>query len=273
MKLLKKIPKKLHKLRSFGTKYDRSCERSGSNWKKSFLLFNRELFKHYAAEQIRNDVCYHDLDVTIVSVGGGFGYGQLGMSHHATEDLSIMRSVPNLNTYVPFDTKSTIKVTQSLLTRSRPNYLRLERGSPLILDSDINYNIRGFASKGDIDTTLTIFAIGGISEEAFKLSALLNDIHMKNSVNIVQSFQDFDEKYLKIVLSKTSTAISIEENVKSGGLSGWLLEQSSKFGISLKLKSFGIDGFVSKVGEQSYLRNECGIDAKSIFKHLKETLK
>ena len=52
-------------------------------------------------EQIRNDICYHDLDVTIVSIGGGFSYGQLGMSHHATEDLSILRAIPNLNVMVP----------------------------------------------------------------------------------------------------------------------------------------------------------------------------
>ena len=52
-------------------------------------------------EQIRNDVCYHDLDVCIVSIGGGFSYGQLGMSHHAIEDLSIMRAIPNLRIFVP----------------------------------------------------------------------------------------------------------------------------------------------------------------------------
>ena len=51
-------------------------------------------------EQIRNDICYHNANVTIVSVGSGFSYGQLGMSHFATEDISIMRSLPNLKVFL-----------------------------------------------------------------------------------------------------------------------------------------------------------------------------
>ena len=52
-------------------------------------------------EQIRNDACYHDANVNVVSIGGGFGYGSLGMSHHATEDLSIMRAIPGLDVIAP----------------------------------------------------------------------------------------------------------------------------------------------------------------------------
>lgn len=224
-------------------------------------------------EQIRNDVCYHNLDVTIVSVGGGFGYGQLGMSHHATEDLSIMRSVPNLNTYAPFDDKSTVEITERLLARSQPNYLRLERGSSTIKAKDINYEINGIASKGNLKSAVAIFSIGGISEEAFILSDLLSGIDITNSVNVIQSFQDFDQRYIESILSAAKITISIEENVKTGGLGSWLLEQSSKFGLSIKLLSFGIDGFVSKVGDQKYLRSECGIDARAMFEVLKERLK
>jgi len=223
-------------------------------------------------EQIRNDVCYHNLDVTIVSVGAGFGYGQLGMSHHATEDLSIMRSVPNLNTYVPFDNQSTIEITKRLLKRSGPNYLRLERGSPAINSNGIQYNKNGIAFKGNPYSENVIFAIGGISEEAFYLSELLSEVNISSSVNIIQSFQDFDESHLKNVFSKASIIISIEENIETGGLAGWLLEQSSKFGIPIQLKPFGIKGFVSKVGDQNYLRAECGIDAKSVFRNLKQSL-
>ena len=54
-------------------------------------------------EQIRNDVCYHNADVKIIAVGGGFSYGQLGMSHHATEDIAVMRALPNMTVYSPAD--------------------------------------------------------------------------------------------------------------------------------------------------------------------------
>lgn len=223
-------------------------------------------------EQIRNDVCYHNLDVTIVSVGGGFGYGQLGMSHHATEDLSIMRSIPNLNTYVPFDKKSTIDISVRLLNRTGPNYLRIERGCPTINANEVQYNKDCIAFKGDEGAKIAIFSIGGISEEAFKLSELLSDENIANSVNVIQSFQDFDISHVQNILSKATLNISIEENVKTGGLGSWLLEQGSKLETSIKLKSYGISGFISKVGDQGYLRTECGIDAQAIFQDLKEDL-
>ena len=223
-------------------------------------------------EQIRNDVCYHNLDVTIVSVGAGFGYGQLGMSHHATEDLSIMRCIPNLHTYVPFNKQSTYTISECIIGRKNPNYLRLERGSSEVNDN-INYEKNGFAFKGNPDSEVAIFSVGGISQEAFDLSALLSRENVDNCVNVVLSFQDFDEHYLKHILSSASLIISIEENVSSGGLAGWILEQSSRFGMAINLTGFGIDGFVSKVGDQHYLREECGLNAKEIFKNLKDNFK
>ena len=65
-------------------------------------------------EQIRNDICYHDLNVTIVCVGGGFSYGQLGMSHHATEDLSIMRAIPNMIVEAPCGSEEVKKSVREL---------------------------------------------------------------------------------------------------------------------------------------------------------------
>ena len=65
-------------------------------------------------EQIRNDICYHDLNVTITSIGGGFSYGQLGMSHHATEDLSIMRALPNMTVVAPGTFNEVNKYFQSI---------------------------------------------------------------------------------------------------------------------------------------------------------------
>ena len=98
------------------------------------------------------------------------------------------------------------------------------------------------------------------------MSELLSEKNIISSAHVIQSFQDLDKSHSQNILSKSTLNISIEENVKSGGLGSWLLEQGSKFEISLKLKSYGISGFVSKVGDQSYLRTECGIDAKAIFK-------
>src|SRR6185295_15470700 len=78
-------------------------------------------------EQIRNDACYHMADVKVVSVGGGFAYGALGMSHHATEDLAIMRALPNMVVVAPADPLETAAAVRAVAARPGPCYLRLGR--------------------------------------------------------------------------------------------------------------------------------------------------
>ena len=80
-------------------------------------------------EQIRNDLCYHQAKVKIVSIGGGFCYGPLGVSHHATEDLAIMRALPRMTVVAPGDVTETILATRSIYQTPGPGYLRLGRGN------------------------------------------------------------------------------------------------------------------------------------------------
>ena len=80
-------------------------------------------------EQIRNDCVYHKADVKIVCVGGGFVYGSLGMSHHATEDMSVMRAIPDMICYTPGDPAETEAVTHDMIWRKGTCYLRLGRGN------------------------------------------------------------------------------------------------------------------------------------------------
>lgn len=79
-------------------------------------------------EQIRNDIVYHDLPVTIVAVGGGLGYGALGYSHHAVQDIACLRTFPGLLLATPGDPHEVIAVTRWLLEHARPAYLRLGKG-------------------------------------------------------------------------------------------------------------------------------------------------
>src|SRR5690348_1286488 len=81
-------------------------------------------------EQLRNDACYHEANVKVVSIGGGFSYGQLGMSHHATEDLSILRALPGITVCAPGSAYEAECLVEALVARPGPSYLRLERGSP-----------------------------------------------------------------------------------------------------------------------------------------------
>src|SRR5207245_8966920 len=84
-------------------------------------------------EQIRNDVCYHNANVKVVSVGGGLAYGALGVTHHATEDIAVMRTLPNMTIVAPADSIEAELATRALATQSGPAYLRLGRsGEPRV---------------------------------------------------------------------------------------------------------------------------------------------
>ncbi|HMP74707.1 MAG TPA: transketolase [Kiritimatiellia bacterium] len=78
-------------------------------------------------EQIRNDVCYHKLPVCVVAVGGGYMYGPLGPTHHATEDIAILRTLPGMRVFVPFGKASTCMAVDEILAEDQPAYLRLGR--------------------------------------------------------------------------------------------------------------------------------------------------
>jgi transketolase len=143
-------------------------------------------------EQLRNDVCYHDANVTAVSVGGGFSYGQLGMSHFATEDLAILRALPNMKVVVPSDPWQAYELTKQLYTTGGPTYLRLDKdkagldqsGEPVILGK-----VRQVRSGVDA----VIFATGGIVGQAMiaaealhkeGLSVSVIDVHTVSSLRL-----------------------------------------------------------------------------------------
>ena len=78
-------------------------------------------------EQIRNDAAYHEVNLTVVSSGGGFTYGALGMSHHATEDLAIMRALPDVTVLAPSPTWEAYHATKAITETSGVGYLRIEK--------------------------------------------------------------------------------------------------------------------------------------------------
>ena len=117
-------------------------------------------------EQIRNDVCYHNLDVNIVSIGGGFSYGSLGMSHHATEDLAVMRSLPNLKILSPSGLWETEEATKALARSKGPGFLRLDKSYGKDYSEIDDEFIIGRARTLSEGKDCSIIVTGGILEEA-----------------------------------------------------------------------------------------------------------
>src|SRR5437867_8897552 len=124
-------------------------------------------------EQIRNDVCYHEANVKIVAVGGGFAYGPLGMTHHATEDLAIMRALPGIVVVAPGDPWEVERATRAIVAEPGPCYLRLGRaGEPTLHGAGDAFELgRGIRMREG--RALTIISTGGLLESALEAAEQL----------------------------------------------------------------------------------------------------
>ena len=117
-------------------------------------------------EQIRNDCAYHEANVKIVCVGGGFAYGAHGMSHHATEDIAIMRALPNIKVFAPGDLVETEEVTKAMLKIDGTCYLRLGKGGEKRIHTILKEFEVGKAIKICDGNDIAIFSTGAILDEA-----------------------------------------------------------------------------------------------------------
>jgi len=216
-------------------------------------------------EQIRNDACYHDLNINIVSMGIGFSYGALGNSHHATEDLAIMRSLPNITIFSPisnFDaeyiTTHAVKTPGVVYIRLDKSYLKKYKGNELCSFGNSLRIING--------SKVTIFSIGGILEEVLSAVNLLSNKNINPTVIAFTKIKPIDEKIVIEEAKKGNFIVTVEEGNLCGGFGSAVLEVLEKNNASFKrVLRLGIkDKFISEVGSQEYLRDICGLSAKGI---------
>jgi transketolase len=215
-------------------------------------------------EQIRNDICYHDVNVTIVSVGAGFSYGQLGMTHFATEDLSIMRSLPNLKVIAPSDPWQMKYLIPEMLLDDSPKYLRIDKGAAGCQENFIpKIGIPQRLIDGD---EVTIISIGSIASEAIKASEVLHKKGISTRVLLLNSLKPSKIEEIIRACNETSIIVTLEEHSIVGGLGSFIAdvivsnntcpERFIKLGIN--------DEFPEIVGDQSYLRRVFKLDSNSI---------
>lgn len=218
-------------------------------------------------EQLRNDAFYHEANVNVVSVGGGFSYGQLGMSHHATEDLSIMRSLPCVTVIAPGSRFETREAVSAQLRLTGPTYLRLERAAAnFVDDGSVPFEV-GKARELRSGNDLTLVASGGVVSEAVSAADKLKERGVQCRVLSMPTLKPFDAAAMRSAAMETGGIISIEENSVLGGLGGAVAEVCLESDIRPKFfRRLGIaDTYVSVVGDQSFLRKSARIDQQSII--------
>jgi transketolase len=223
-------------------------------------------------EQIRNDGCYHDLNITIVASGGGFSYGPLGMSHHATEDIAILRGLPSMSLVAPGTAWEASEAIEALVKSDGVGYLRLDKtvadgnSTPLFsLGRSIRYK------KG---ADVTLFATGGILRDAIQAAKLLQEFGIDAGVVSMYSIKPIDKDTIIDAANKTGGIVTIEEHNIDGGLGSAIAEVCMDSGfIPKKFLRIGLDNqYSSIVGSQDYLRAHYQMDATAIVKRVKVLL-
>ncbi|NYE03853.1 transketolase [Bacillus niacini] len=226
-------------------------------------------------EQIRNDAAYHNANVKVVAVGGGFAYGSLGMSHHATEDIAIMRALPNVTVLAPGDIKETEEAVKAIYKWPGTCYLRLGRGGGKpIHEGAIDFKI-GKAIKLLEGETVAIFSTGEILEEAKKGATLLNNMGVSTGLFSFPTVKPIDYETIIQSANNVDLIITVEEHNIIGGFGSAVAEVLAGVqGNHAQLIRIGLDDkYSSIVGSQEYLRDCYGISAQQIVDKVINTLK
>lgn len=223
-------------------------------------------------EQIRNDAAYHGANVKVVAIGGGFSYGQLGMSHHATEDLAILRSIPEMTVMSPGCLWEAEEATSAIARVQGTCYLRLDKSDAGRTNRPGERfelgRIRTLRQGDDI----TLIATGGILGEVLKAATQLAADGVRARVLSVHSIKPFDQEPVIRAARETGGIVTIEEHMIDGGLGSLVAETCLDAGAPPKgFSRIGIrGGFASVVGAQGYLRSRYGLDAAHIVTRARE---
>ncbi len=223
-------------------------------------------------EQIRNDICYHNLPVTIVSIGAGLGYGTLGYTHHGIEDIAAMRSLPNISIYSPSDPIDVTQVLSRIDKNPAPTYLRLgKNGEPEIIEVTKNA-IPGSVRELTSGSNLTILATGALTENCLRVAQQLRTQGFEIQVISVTQLEPLETKFLSANITSTKILV-VEEHVKRGGFASALLETFNENGSTAQLHRLYVDeAKISETGTQEYLRGLSGLDKLGITKKCLEIL-
>ena len=225
-------------------------------------------------EQIRNDCAYHQANVKIVCVGGGFVYGSLGMSHQATEDIAIMRALPDVAVFCPGDLTEAEEITKAIVDYPGTCYLRLGRGGEKRIHEKIENFQVGRAIRVKDGEKIAIFSTGAIFEEVEIVCEKLKESGINPTVYTFPTVKPLDEETILKCAGSHDLIVTCEEHNVVGGFGGAVAEVMAENPARAKLMRIGMnDQYCVKVGNQKYLRNEYGMSGEKIAERILERIK
>ncbi|MFH1541823.1 MAG: transketolase [bacterium] len=216
-------------------------------------------------EQIRNDVCLHNLPVKIVGNGGGYGYGIMGATHHTLEDIAIMRLLPNMRVYIPLTAEDVETAVNLMAKDPAPNYLRLN------LPAKIDNPIEEFQQWRLIKpgNKVVVIGVGPVLENIIKLAG--DDIEVW-ALGILP-VQELPSALISSIIKKKKV-LTIEEHCGQCGLNELMAKQLLASGCGdISFRSVHAQGYPDgRVGSQKWLQEQSGLAGEKLAETIKELI-
>jgi len=219
-------------------------------------------------EQIRNDLCFQNLNVRLVGIGGGVAYGSAGSTHYALEDVAIMRSLVNMTVICPADPLETELVVKSSLSHQGPIYIRLGKGNDPVVHSKLNFQIgRGIIVEDGGD--ITIIASGSMLLTAKQVSEALKKRNLSVRLVSMPTLKPLDNRIILKSARETKAIFTLEEHSVIGGLGSAVSDVLAESKHNVLFKKFAFpDRYNEVVGSQKYLLKKNGMSVQQITKNI-----
>ena len=216
-----------------------------------------------AYDQIRNSVCYPNLNVKICATHAGVTVGEDGASHQMLEDISMMRTLPNMKVFSPCDDAETKYIIKEISKIDGPCYVRLSRlSTPVIYDENEKFEL-GKAKQIGKGEDATIFATGVCVAEALKAKDILEQKGINVRVVDMHTIKPIDKEAIVRCAKETKRIISVEDHSIIGGLGSSICEVLAEE-YPCKVTRLGVNDSFGKSGDATQLMNYFKIDAEAI---------
>ena len=218
-----------------------------------------------AFEQIRNSICYPNLNVKVCATHAGISVGEDGASHQCIEDLALMRSIPNMKVFQPCDAKQTEEIIKAVYSIEGPCYVRLGRlGVEDVYDENYKFEF----GKGNVlrkGSKVAIIASGLMVQESLKAYELLES---KPTVIDIPTIKPIDKELIIETAKTHDVIVTVEEHNIYGGLGSAVSEVLAPEGIACRQYMLGMRDVFGRSGKPKELLDYYGLDAK----HIKELI-
>ncbi|MEM6750329.1 MAG: transketolase C-terminal domain-containing protein [Planctomycetota bacterium] len=228
-------------------------------------------------EQIRVDLCYHNLPVTVVGVGGGLSYASLGGTHHACEDLAMLRCLPEMDVYAPADAMEVRGCLRSALSNDSPAYVRIGKKREPVFHKSVPDCRPGGSVQLKPGADAVLLACGNILPVVMEAAERLASQGIEAAVHSAYGVKPLDDALLTRAFRDYPVVATVEEHTLLGGygsaVAEWLADRPDPAAARARLLRMGTgDSFLHEAGSQAHARRRFGLTPKAIGERVEQAL-